>query len=146
MGHNVQITYILRGIQDIEGRVLREEMVDAVGPIRRPISALGHSGPPPCSPGTVHSSCPTRRLTPSPAWLSDVRTAYQTSRPRFYSRPVVYLLGSPALLAMFWQLPLSMQRVVSINTGRGPEPAQPRPATPPTNTYRIKPLKVWHVP
>src|SRR5215212_2274431 len=36
MGHNMQITYILRGIQDIEGRVLREEMVDAVGPIRRP--------------------------------------------------------------------------------------------------------------
>src|SRR5215210_4435619 len=36
MGHNVQITYILRGIRDIEGRVLREEMVDAVGPIRRP--------------------------------------------------------------------------------------------------------------
>jgi hypothetical protein len=35
MGHNVQITYILRGIRDIEGRVLREEMVDAVGPIRR---------------------------------------------------------------------------------------------------------------
>src|SRR5215210_1036241 len=35
MGHNVQITYILWGIQDIEGRVLREEMVDAVGPIRR---------------------------------------------------------------------------------------------------------------
>src|SRR5215212_3383364 len=60
MGHNVQITYILRGIQDIEGKVLREEMVDAVGPIRRPISALGHSGPPPCSPVTVHSSCPTR--------------------------------------------------------------------------------------
>src|SRR5215212_9965466 len=60
MGDNVQITYMLWGIQDIEGRVLREEMVDAVGPIRRPISALGHSGPPPCSPGTVHSSCPTR--------------------------------------------------------------------------------------
>src|SRR5215210_2547856 len=36
MDHNVQITYILRGIQDIEGRALLEEMVDAVGPIRRP--------------------------------------------------------------------------------------------------------------
>src|SRR5215217_38769 len=139
MGHNVQITYILRGIQDIEGRVLREEIVDAVGPIRRPISALGHSGPPPCSPGTVHSSCPTRRLTPSPAWLSDVRTAYQTSVLFPTSR---LLLGPPALLAMFWQLPLSIQRVVSINTNRGPEPTQPRPATPPTNAYRIKPLKV----
>ena len=32
----MQVTYILRGIQDIEGRLLREEMVDAVGPIRRP--------------------------------------------------------------------------------------------------------------
>jgi hypothetical protein len=36
MDHNVQITYILWGIQDIEGRALLEEMVDAVGPIRRP--------------------------------------------------------------------------------------------------------------
>src|SRR5215217_1294756 len=116
MGHNVQITYILRGIQDIEGRVLREEIVDAVGPIRRPISALGHSGPPPCSPGTVHSSCPTRRLTPSPAWLSDVRTAYQTSVLFPTSR---LLARTSCPTRHVWQMPLSIQRVVSINTGRG---------------------------
>src|SRR5215207_5148248 len=36
MGHNVQITYILWGIPDTEGRVLLEEMVDTVEPIRRP--------------------------------------------------------------------------------------------------------------
>ena len=36
MGHNVQITYILWSIQDTEGRVLLEEMVDTVEPIRRP--------------------------------------------------------------------------------------------------------------
>jgi hypothetical protein len=34
MGHNVQITYILWSIQDTEGRVLLEEMVDTVEPIR----------------------------------------------------------------------------------------------------------------
>ena len=73
MGDNVQITYILWGIQDIEGRVLREEMVDAVGPIRRP------QGRPRKRPKKLHAYSQGLRRKEVPKGAEEMRYQEQDS-------------------------------------------------------------------
>src|SRR5215217_8274114 len=73
MGHNMQITYILRGIQDMAGRVLLEEMVNAVGPIRRP------QGRPRQRPKKLHAYSQGLRRKEVPKGAEEMRYQEQDS-------------------------------------------------------------------